>query len=133
MNNLVFVYGSLKSGGMVRGLDGFPGATIVGKATTRYPDYNMLDLGSFPGVTKKGDKHIQGEVWEVDDTTMEELDMIKDHPIKDHTIVIDDIPIYFSGREDQLMDKIRGINPDYQFTYYKSINPVDDYILVAYV
>ena len=65
--------------------------------------------------------------------TMEEIDMIKDHPIKDHTIVIDDIPIYFSGREDQLMDKIRSINPDYQFTYYKSINPVDDYILVAYV
>ena len=65
--------------------------------------------------------------------TMEELDMIKDHPINDHTIVIDDIPIYFSGREDQLMDRIRDINPDYQFTYYKSINPVDDYILVAYV
>ena len=65
--------------------------------------------------------------------TMEELDMIKDHHIKDHTIVIDDIPIYFSGSENQLMDKIRGINPDYQFTYYKSINPVDDYILVAYV
>lgn len=80
MNNLVFVYGSLKSGGMVRGLDGFPGATIVGKATTRYPDYNMLDLGSFPGVTKKGDKHIQGEVWEVDETTMNELDMIEGYP-----------------------------------------------------
>ena len=80
MNNLVFVYGSLKSGGMVRGLDGFPGATIVGKATTRYPDYNMLDLGSFPGVTKKGDKHIQGEVWEVDDDIAEQLDAIEGYP-----------------------------------------------------
>lgn len=79
MSNLVFVYGSLKSGGMVRGLDGFPGATIVGKAKTTYPDYNMLDLGSFPAVVK-GEKYIQGEVWEVDDTTFQELDMIEGYP-----------------------------------------------------
>lgn len=79
MSNLVFVYGTLKSGGMVRGLDGFPGASIVGKAKTTYPDYNMLDLGSFPAVVK-GTKHIQGEVWEVDDQTMEELDMIEGYP-----------------------------------------------------
>ena len=79
MSNLVFVYGSLKSGGMVRGLDGFPGATIVGKAKTTYPDYNMLDLGSFP-VVVKGEKYIQGEVWEVDDTTFQELDMIEGYP-----------------------------------------------------
>ena len=58
----VFVYGSLKSGGSVRGLNQFEGATIVGKAKTLYPDYNMIDLGSFPGVTKNGEKHIQGEV-----------------------------------------------------------------------
>jgi gamma-glutamylcyclotransferase (GGCT)/AIG2-like uncharacterized protein YtfP len=79
MSNLVFVYGSLKSGGMVRGLDGFPGATIVGKAKTTYPDFNMLDLGSFPAVVK-GEKYIQGEVWEVDDTTFQELDMIEGYP-----------------------------------------------------
>ena len=30
----VFVYGSLKSGGAVRGLNQFEGATIVGKAKT---------------------------------------------------------------------------------------------------
>jgi hypothetical protein len=65
--------------------------------------------------------------------TMEELDMIKDHPIKDHTIVIDDIPIYFSGSQEELKARILDINPEYKFTYYKSINPDDDYILVAYV
>ena len=76
----VFVYGSLKSGGSVRGLNQFEGATIVGKAKTLYPDYNMIDLGSFPGVTKNGEKHIQGEVWQVDEEVMEELDKIEGYP-----------------------------------------------------
>ena len=76
----VFVYGTLKSGGDIRGLNQFDGATIVGKAKTNYPDYNMLDLGAFPGVTKEGEKHIQGEVWEVDDEVMEQLDMIEGYP-----------------------------------------------------
>ena len=73
--------------------------------------------------------------------TMKELDMIKDHSIKDHTIVIDDIPIYFSRTHsarsghttEDLKARILDINPEYKFTYYKSINPDDDYILVAYV
>lgn len=76
----VFVYGTLKSGGKVRGLDQFPGASIVGKATTTYPDYDMVDLGSFPAVLLKGEKYIQGEVWEVNDQTMLELDMIEGYP-----------------------------------------------------
>mgnify|MGYP000844837751 CR=1 FL=1 len=76
----VFVYGSLKSGGEVRGLNQFEGATIVGKATTLYPDYNMIDLGSFPGVTKNGEKHIQGEVWQVDQDTQDKLDEIEGYP-----------------------------------------------------
>ena len=76
----VFVYGSLKSGGDIRGLNQFDGANIVAKAKTQFPDYNMLDLGSFPGVTKNGEKHIQGEVWEVDDEVMEQLDAIEGYP-----------------------------------------------------
>lgn len=76
----VFVYGTLKSGGDIRGLNQFDGATIVGKAKTNYPDYNMLDLGAFPGVTKEGEKYIQGEVWEVTDEVMEQLDAIEGYP-----------------------------------------------------
>jgi gamma-glutamylcyclotransferase (GGCT)/AIG2-like uncharacterized protein YtfP len=77
----VFVYGSLKSGGDIRGLHSFgDGATIVGKAKTEYPDYEMIDLGAFPGVILKGEKYIQGEVWEVDDEIMEQLDMIEGYP-----------------------------------------------------
>ena len=64
--NKVFVYGTLKSGGEIRGLNQFgEGASIVGKAKTQYPDYEMSDLGAFPGVFLNGKFHIQGEVWEV--------------------------------------------------------------------
>jgi gamma-glutamylcyclotransferase (GGCT)/AIG2-like uncharacterized protein YtfP len=80
MDNLVFVYGSLKTGGNIRGLDGRPGAEIVGRATTTYPDYNMLDLGAFPGVTMKGEYKIQGEVWKCNAEVMEDLDAIEGYP-----------------------------------------------------
>ena len=77
----VFVYGTLKSGGELRGLDRFgDGATIVGKAKTVYPDYEMADLGAFPGVFLNGEYHIEGEVWEVDEDTMEDLDAIEGYP-----------------------------------------------------
>jgi gamma-glutamylcyclotransferase (GGCT)/AIG2-like uncharacterized protein YtfP len=79
MDNLVFVYGSLKTGGTIRGLDGMPGAEIVGKATSTYPDYNLLDLGAFPGVIK-GTSHIQGEVWKCSDEIFKTLDEIEGYP-----------------------------------------------------
>lgn len=79
--HLVFVYGSLKSGGDIRGLNQFgDGAVIVGKAKTTYPDYHMADLGAFPGVFLGGDKYIQGEVWEVSDEVLEQLDAIEGYP-----------------------------------------------------
>lgn len=63
--NQVFVYGTLKSGGQVRGLDLFGDhAEIQGKAKTTYPDYHMHDLGAFPAVSR-GEHFIQGEVWKV--------------------------------------------------------------------
>ena len=79
--NKVFVYGTLKSGGAIRGLNQFgEGAAIVGKAKTMYPDYEMSDLGAFPGVFLNGKFHIEGEVWEVDDQVMEQLDAIEGYP-----------------------------------------------------
>ena len=65
--------------------------------------------------------------------TFEELELIKGHSIKDHTIIIDDVPTYFKGREKMLEDVLLSINPDYTLKYYKSINPDDDYVLAAYV
>lgn len=62
----VFVYGTLKSGGGIRGLDSFPvdHRELQGKAKTSYPDFHMHDLGSFPAVTR-GEHYIQGEVFKV--------------------------------------------------------------------
>ena len=51
----------------------------------------------------------------------------------DHTIIIDDIPVYFLGRQKQLEDKLKSINPNYTLTYYKSIDREQDYVLAAYV
>ena len=65
--------------------------------------------------------------------TFEELTLIANSPIKDHTIIIDDVPTYFKGREKMLEDVLLAINPDYTLKYYKSINPDDDYVLAAYV
>ena len=74
----VFVYGTLKSGGDIRGLNQFgDGASIVGKAKTTYPDYEMIDLGAFPGVLEGGENYIEGEVWEVDADTLNQLDAIE--------------------------------------------------------
>ena len=79
--NKVFVYGTLKSGGEIRGLNQFgDGANIVGKAKTQYPDYEMSDLGAFPGVFLNGEFHIQGEVWEVSDDVAKQLDAIEGYP-----------------------------------------------------
>lgn len=39
----------------------------------------MYDLGAFPAITE-GKKPIQGEVWEVDQETLERLDHLEGHP-----------------------------------------------------
>jgi len=74
----VFVYGTLKSGGQLRGLDLFPAdhRELQGKAKTTYPDYQMHDLGSFPAVTP-GKNYIQGEVWKVSKWLEGEIDQME--------------------------------------------------------
>jgi len=65
-----------------------------------------------------------------------ELESIKQHNIKNHTILIDDIPIYFDPK--QVEDKLLEINPNYTFTYENAINESNgdiyqDYQLAAYI
>lgn len=45
-----------------------------------------------------------------------ELEHIKGHAIKNHVIIVDDIPLYF-GNGSELKKVILGINPDYKFTF----------------
>lgn len=74
--------------------------------------------------------------------TFEELELIKNHLIKNHTIVIDDIPTYFSDSKDVLENLILSINENYKIEYlpvyfgiapeYTSHKIIEDYQLVAY-
>ena len=82
LNTLVFVYGTLKSGGSIRGLDqfGYEHAAIINKATTLYPDYDLIDAGHFPAVVMNGTYKIAGEVWEISDEASEQLDAIEGYP-----------------------------------------------------
>lgn len=69
---------------------------------------------------------------------LEELDHIKNHPIKTHTIIIDDMrccgTIYFDYiTKDQVIEKILEINPNYTITFINGaagIKQIGD-ILVA--
>ena len=76
----VFVYGTLKKGGAIRGLDGQPGAELVGDAVTTDSEYSLFDLGAFPAVGIKGKNKIKGEVWEVSDQIFASLDRIEGYP-----------------------------------------------------
>jgi hypothetical protein len=74
--------------------------------------------------------------------TFEELELIKNHSIKNHTIIIDDIPTYFSDKIDALENLIFSINKNYKIEYfpvyfgiapeYTSHRIIEDYQLVAY-
>jgi len=81
----VFVYGTLKKGNEVRGMDKFPGAEYIGSGVTKDPLYDMLDLGSFPGViiSKGNDRRlkISGQVFEVTDELFKQLDQIEGYPM----------------------------------------------------
>jgi hypothetical protein len=65
---------------------------------------------------------------------LEELDQIKRHPIKTHTILIDDMRCCngdwfdFISKE-QIIKKVLEINPNYQITYDAGCTPTD--VLVA--
>lgn len=67
---------------------------------------------------------------------MEELEQIKNHPIKNHIILIDDVRdmggwAFDNTTLQQIIRKIREINPDYTFTFEDG-HTKDD-ILVAYI
>jgi L-rhamnose mutarotase len=65
---------------------------------------------------------------------MEELKQIKDHSIKNHTILIDDRRLFGTAdfldiSEDTIKAAILEINPNYQFSYENGF--IENDILVA--
>ena len=65
-----------------------------------------------------------------------ELEQIKQHPIKTHTIMIDDMRLmdndHFPVTKDEIVKKLRDINPNYNIKYFNDYCSKDD-VLVAYI
>lgn len=85
MNNwhLVFVYGTLmqKAGGM-RSLDKIgDSAEYVCDTVTSSEQFEMLNLGHFPGVVDSASGHrVAGELWRVTSRVFRDLDIIEGYP-----------------------------------------------------
>lgn len=73
----VFVYGSLMRGGRWHAVIA-PGR-FLGEARTQ-PAYTLLDLGRYPGLEPGGATAVHGELYEVDDATLDALDELEGHP-----------------------------------------------------
>jgi gamma-glutamylcyclotransferase (GGCT)/AIG2-like uncharacterized protein YtfP len=118
MINKVFVYGTLKKGNTLRGIDKFGDAEFLGNADTVNSHYKMFSLGAFPAVTLGGEHKVSGEVWEVGNDTFQVLDQIEGFPnFYDRSIVsttIGDAWMYHiteinQFRADELTPTLRGV------------------------
>ena len=70
--HLIFIYGSLRRGCARSMAMRFPSAKFIGEAEARG---SLYDLGEYPGlVLSESDSPVVGEVYEVDDETLKQLD-----------------------------------------------------------
>src|SRR5918993_52972 len=70
--HLVFVYGTLRRGGAGAMSVRFPGAKFIADAKVRG---SLYDLGAYPGLLlDEANSLVTGEVYEVDDETLDKLD-----------------------------------------------------------
>ncbi len=73
----VFVYGSLLKGFGNHNL--LEDSLFVGDALTE-GHFSLLHLGGFPGLVEKGNTSVHGEIYDVDDATLRQLDRLEGHP-----------------------------------------------------
>ena len=70
--HLVFVYGTLRSGGVGAMSIRFPNSEFIADAKV---SGSLYDLGAYPGLLlNESNSAVIGEVYEVDDETLNELD-----------------------------------------------------------
>ena len=77
MVHRIFVYGSLRRGRRAHRL--IAHARFRGEART-VASFRLLDLGAYPGLVAGGTTSVVGEVYDIDDATLEVLDRFEDHP-----------------------------------------------------
>ena len=73
----IFVYGTLRRGEYNNRL--LEGAKFKGVFNT-VPEYELRNFGVFPGLMQDGSTSIRGEVYEVDNETLSDLDFHEGHP-----------------------------------------------------
>ncbi len=56
-----------------------PKNKFIKKATTAH-NFNLFDLGGFPGMTIPGNNSVHGEIYEVTAGTIRDLDILESHP-----------------------------------------------------
>jgi gamma-glutamylaminecyclotransferase len=73
----IFVYGTLLRG--ERNHRWIARSTFDGEARTK-PAFTLYDLGAYPALVAGGQHTVAGEVYEVDEGTLAELDRLEGHP-----------------------------------------------------
>jgi gamma-glutamylcyclotransferase (GGCT)/AIG2-like uncharacterized protein YtfP len=73
----LFVYGTLRRGEVGHALLG--GARLLGEATTE-PAFTLLDMGEYPAIVEGGTTAVAGELYEVGEAVLRELDRYEDVP-----------------------------------------------------
>lgn len=64
---------------------------------------------------------------------IEEINIIAGSKIKNHVIIIDDIPTSYTDNQEALMSAILKINSEYKFTWAQTLKDgPEDYVLIAY-
>lgn len=72
----VFVYGTLKRG--LANHHWLDGQRFIAEARTQ-PVYRLYDMGGYPGMIRDNNGvAIEGEVWDVDEVGLEQLDVLED-------------------------------------------------------
>lgn len=78
----VAVYGSLMSGLYNHKAHLENKAELVGTFQTE-PIYNLIDLGAYPGLTKKGSTSVTMEIYDIDDIVLQNLDRLESYRPED--------------------------------------------------
>lgn len=75
----IFVYGTLMKGEFNHSILSSPHVNYLKNGITKR-NYTLYNLGAFPGMVANGSNSVVGEIYEVDDFTINMLDGLESHP-----------------------------------------------------